>query len=44
MRGSIHVKKPMSEANSLTGFQGLKRTLMSEGGVTVFSLKAEWSD
>jgi len=43
MRGSIPVKKPMSEANSLTGFQGLKRTLMSEEGVTVFSLSGLWN-
>jgi len=41
MRGSIPVKKPLSEANSLAGSQGLKRTLMSEGCVTVFSLRAE---
>ena len=44
MRDSIPVKKPMSEANSLAGSQGLKGTLMSAGGVTVFSLKADWSD
>lgn len=43
MRGSIPVNKPMSEANSLTGFQGLKRTLMSEEGVTVFSLSGLWN-
>ena len=34
----------MSEANPLAGSQGLKGTLMSAGGVTVFSLKADWSD